>query len=228
MEHKERVGIGVLKRIKNDYVFRTFIFSALSFFVTLVFTVYNTFLGVAYKSVWNIGIALYYALLLCIRAYIIFSEKKFYKNNLTDEQKDRKRKIIFFVQSILLLIIDFALIAPISLMVLQKRAIKFSQIPAIAMAGYTSFKIFVSTRNIFKTKFEMNLSIKMLRNINFIDALVSILSLQYTLIMTFGGGLDEDMFTLCAISSFCIYVLLFILSLKTFLSSIRIITKNKI
>lgn len=228
MEHKERVGIGVLKRIKNDYVFRTFIFSALSFFVTLVFTVYNTFLGVAYKSVWNIGIALYYALLLCIRAYIIFSERKFYKNNLTDEQKDRKRKIIFFVQSILLLIIDFALIAPISLMVLQKRAIKFSQIPAIAMAGYTSFKIFVSTRNIFKTKFEMNLSIKMLRNINFIDALVSILSLQYTLIMTFGGGLDEDMFTLCAISSFCIYVLLFILSLKTFLSSIRIITKNKI
>ncbi len=228
MEHKERVGIGVLKRIKNDYVFRTFIFTALSFFVTLVFTIYNTFLGVAYKSVWNIGIALYYALLLCIRAYIIFSERKFYKNNLTDEQKDRKRKIIFFVQSILLLIIDFALIAPISLMVLQKRAIKFSQIPAIAMAGYTSFKIFVSTRNIFKTKFEMNLSIKMLRNINFIDALVSILSLQYTLIMTFGGGLDEDMFTLCAISSFCIYVLLFILSLKTFLSSIRIITKNKI
>ena len=228
MELKERVGLCVLKRIKNDYVFRTFIFSALSFFVTLVFTIYNTFLGVAYKSVWNIGIALYYALLLCIRAYIIFSERKFYKNNLTDEQKDRKRKIIFFVQSILLLIIDFALIAPISLMVLQKRAIKFSQIPAIAMAGYTSFKIFVSTRNIFKTKFEMNLSIKMLRNINFIDALVSILSLQYTLIMTFGGGLDEDMFTLCAISSFCIYVLLFILSLKTFLSSIRIITKNKI
>ena len=217
-----------MKIIKHDYVFRTFIFSALSFFVTLVFTIYNTFLGVAYKSVWNIGIALYYALLLCIRAYIIFSERKFYKNNLTDEQKDRKRKIIFFVQSILLLIIDFALIAPISLMVLQKRAIKFSQIPAIAMAGYTSFKIFVSTRNIFKTKFEMNLSIKMLRNINFIDALVSILSLQYTLIMTFGGGLDEDMFTLCAISSFCIYVLLFILSLKTFLSSIRIITKNKI
>ena len=222
------MGIGLFKRIKHDYVFRTFIFSALSFFVTLVFTIYNTFLGVAYKSVWNIGIALYYALLLCIRAYIIFSERKFYKNNLTDEQKDRKRKIIFFVQSILLLIIDFALIAPISLMVLQKRAIKFSQIPAIAMAGYTSFKIFVSTRNIFKTKFEMNLSIKMLRNINFIDALVSILSLQYTLIMTFGGGLDEDMFTLCAISSFCIYVLLFILSLKTFLSSIRIITKNKI
>ena len=228
MEHKERVGIGVLKRIKNDYVFRTFIFSALSFFVTLVFTIYNTFLGVAYKSVWNIGIALYYALLLCIRAYIIFSERKFYKNNLTDGQKDRKRKIIFFVQSILLLIIDFALIAPISLMVLQKRAIKFSQIPAIAMAGYTSFKIFVSTRNIFKTKFEMNLSIKMLRNINFIDALVSILSLQYTLIMTFGGGLVENMFTLCAISSFCLNVWIFIFSLKPFLISLRIISKNKI
>lgn len=227
MEKRERAGNGVLKRIKNDYVFRTFIFSALSFFVTLAFSVYNTFLGIAHKSVWNIGIAIYYALLLCIRAYIIFSERKLYKKNLTDEQKEKKRKKLFFVQSILLLIVDFALIAPISLMVLQKRTINFSEIPAIAMAGYTSFKIFISTRNIIKTRYEINLGIKMLRNINFIDALVSILSLQYTLIMTFGGGSDEDMFTLCAVSSFFIYVLLFVLSLKTFLSSVKIITNNK-
>ena len=73
MTSKERVGIKLLKRIKNDYVFRAFIFSALSFLITMLFTAYNVFLYIAYKAVWNIGIAVYYALLLSIRAYVICS-----------------------------------------------------------------------------------------------------------------------------------------------------------
>ncbi len=86
MKTKERVGINVLKRVKTDYVFRTFIFSALSFFITLTFTCYNIFLGIVYKITWNIGIAVYYALLLHIRAYVIFSERKFHKRKLTYAQ----------------------------------------------------------------------------------------------------------------------------------------------
>ncbi len=51
MTSKERAGIKLLKRIKNDYVFRAFIFSALSFFITMLFTAYNVFLCIAYKAV---------------------------------------------------------------------------------------------------------------------------------------------------------------------------------
>ena len=59
MERKERAG-NALKRMKKDYVFRAFVFSALSFFVTVVFTGYNVFLWIVYRAVWNIGIAVYY------------------------------------------------------------------------------------------------------------------------------------------------------------------------
>lgn len=43
MREKERVEIRILDRIKNDAVYRAFISSALSFFVTIAFTLYNSF-----------------------------------------------------------------------------------------------------------------------------------------------------------------------------------------
>lgn len=222
MKQKERVENNVLKRIKNDYVFRALIVSTLSFFVTLMFAGYNTLLGIVYKSVWNIGIAVYYFLLLCIRAYVIFSERKFYKNKLTDEEKENKRKRIFLVQSILLFVIDIALIVPISLMVMQKKDVNYSTIPAIMTAAYTTYKIVISSRNIIKTRNERHLSIKILRTVNFVDALVSVLSLQYLLIMTFGGEIDNQMFIFCAVSSFAIWTFLIVLSLISLVQSIKL------
>ncbi len=222
MKIKERAVIKLLKRIKNDYVFRTFISSALSFFITVLFTAYNVFLCIAYEAVWNIGIAVYYALLLSIRAYVIFSERKFHKEKLADEQKENKRTKLFLIQSIFLFIIDFALIAPISLMVLQKKTVNYSTIPAITVAAYTTYKIVISTRNIIKTRNVLHLSLTILRTVNFVDALVSVLSLQYTLIITFGGGMDKDMFILCAVSSFAIWTLLVLISLKSLFQSVKL------
>lgn len=220
MKNEERAG-KFINKIKNDYVFRTFIFSALSFSATAVFTFYNAFLGIAYKSVWNFGIAVYYALLLCIRAYVIFSERAFHKKKLPNGQKEAARKKLYLVQSVFLLAIDFALIAPITLMVQQKKAIDFTTIPAIATAAYTAYKIVISTINVIKTRKGRHLSVRILKTVNFVDALVSVLSLQYTLIVTFDGGMDSDMFTLCAVSSFAIWSLLIALSTFSLLQAAK-------
>lgn len=223
---KERVGTKIIERIKSDRVFREFIFSAFSFFVTFAFAIYNLALGIVYKSVGNVGIAVYYALFLCIIAFVIFSERKFHKDNLTDEQKESKRKNLYLLQNIFLFIIDIALIVPISAMVLQDRVAHYSEIPAIATAAYTTYKIIVSTRNAIKTRKERHLSLKILQTVNFVDALVSVLSLQYTLIMTFGGGIDNKMFILSAVTSFGIWLILIVLSLITLLQSIKLRKKT--
>ncbi len=220
MKDEERAG-KLINKIKNDYVFRAFVFSALSFFATAVFTFYNAFLGIAYKSIWNIGIAVYYALLLCIRAYVIFSERAFYKKKLPYDQKETARKRLFLVQSAFLFAIDLALIAPITLMVQQKKVIQYTTIPAIATAAYTTYKIIISTKNIIKTRKGRHLSVRILKTVNFVDALVSVLTLQYTLIITFGGGMDSDMFALCAVSSFGIWSLLIALSTVSLLQAVK-------
>ena len=86
-----------IEKIKNDYTFRTFVFSALSFLATVAFTGYNTFLAVVYQSAWNTGIAVYYALLLCMRAYVIFSEYKLRRRNAGESAKKQRRKQIFSI-----------------------------------------------------------------------------------------------------------------------------------
>ena len=222
MKNKERVEKKFIKRIKNDYEFRTFVTSTLSFFVTALFAGYNIFLSFAYQTSWNIGIAIYYVILVGIRAYVLFSEKKMYKLKLSEEQKETARKNLYFVQSILLLIIDLALITPISLMVLQKKNVDYSTIPAIILAAYTTYKIIAAIINYIKTRKQKHLSIKILKNINLIDALVSILSLQYVLIMTFGNGIEGEMLTLCAISTFTVWVLIIAISVLSLINSIKI------
>lgn len=222
MKKKERVENGFIKRMKNDFVFRTFITSTLSFFVTALFAGYNIFLSFAYRTSWNICIAFYYILLVGITAYILFSEKKMHKNCADEKQKETARKNLYFIQSLFLFVIDLALIAPITLMVMQKKNVDYSTIPAITMAAYTTYKIIIATRNYIKTRSQKHLSIKILKNISLIDALVSILSLQYILIMTFDNKIEGEMLTLCAISSFAVWAVIIAISILSLINSIKI------
>lgn len=222
MSEKRKSGNKFIVRMINDYIYRTFTLSVLSLFVTIAFTVYNAFLAIVYRASWNLSIAVYYALLLCIRACVIFVEFKFYKSNFSDTQKESGRKKLFLTQSVLLLVIDIALIAPITIMALEQKAVNYSAIPAITMAAYTVYKIVSATRNYIKTRRQNHLSVKILRNVNFIDALASILSLQYTLIMTFGGGSIGEMRTLCAVSSFAIWALIIVISVLNLIRAVQI------
>lgn len=221
MKERESAVKKFIRRMKSDYAFRTIIYAALSFFATAVFTFYNLYLGIAYRAEWNFCIAAYYAVLVAMRASVIWHERK---TNLSDEAEDikgRKKRSAFLMQSVLLFIIDFALITPVSLMVMQKKAISYSTIPAIVIAAYTTYKISISARNYFKAKKQENLSVRMLRDISLIDAAVSLLSLQYTLIMTFGDGVQGEMLTLCAATSLIIWVMLLAFSARTVVFAVK-------
>lgn len=112
------------------------------------------------------------------------------------------------------------------MMVMQQKEIHYTAIPAIAIAAYTTYKVTMSAKHFIKTRKSNHLSIKMLRNINFVDALVSVLSLQYTLIMTFdGGSIKKDMHTLCAISSLIIWGWIIVISVFTLSRAIKLLQK---
>lgn len=209
---EDRAGVRFFKRLKSDYAFRTFCSAVCSFFVTLVFTGYNVFLAVRYRASWNAGIAIYYALLASIRAFVFASEYRYRKAKLPPEISDRRRARLFLFQSASLFVIDFALITPISMMVLQQRSVAYSLIPAIAMATYTVYKVTLGIVNYVKTRKSAELGVRMLKTVNVVDALVSVLTLQYTLIMVTDGGIEGEMFILCACTSFAIWALLIVLS----------------
>ena len=209
---KEGAFVGFFKRLKNDYAFRTFCSAVCSFTVTLIFTGYNVFLAARYRTSWNAGIAIYYALLVFIRAFVFASEYRYRKAKLPPEVGEQRRAKLFLFQSASLFVIDFALITPISMIVLQQKRVAYSLIPAIAMAAYTTYKITLSIVNYIKTRKSTEPGVRMLKTVNVVDALVSVLTLQYTLLMVTDGRIEGDMFILCACTSFAVWGLLIVLS----------------
>lgn len=73
-------------------------------------------------------------------------------------------------------------------MVLSRRTVVMGKIPAIATAAYTAYKITVSAVNYKKAKNRENLSLFCLKIINLKDAMVSVLTLQNTLISVYSDG----------------------------------------
>ena len=80
------------------------------------------------------------------------------------------------------------------------------------MAAYTTYKITLSIVNYIKTRKSTEPGVRMLKTVNVVDALVSVLTLQYTLLMVTDGRIEGDMFILCACTSFAVWGLLIVLS----------------
>ena len=96
-------------------------------------------------------------------------------------------------------------------MALFEKPVNMGLIPAIAMAAYTTYKLTMSSIHIQKQKRNSrnNIFVAELRTINFIDALVSILTLQNTLIMVNQTKSSvDDMILLSVVSSAVIYMVM--------------------
>lgn len=200
------------KKWSESYNFKTLISSMASLCVTTLFALYHGFLGLALSSIWHGSICAFYLLLVAIRENILLTEYKI--KSKSEKEKQNRRQKIFYATSALLFLLNLALILPISLMVRLQKPINIGKIPAVAMAVYTTYKITMAIIHMRKLQ-AYHVLIRELRTINLIDALVSILTLQNTLIMVnINAGEGNNMLTLSAISSAAIYLFIIILTLN--------------
>lgn len=198
-----------LRTWREDYIYQTLMSSAVSFVCTALFAVYNGFLGLCYGSVWHGSIGIFYLLLMVIRGMVLLTEHR--NRTRGQAEQDRCRRRTFLTSAVLLLMLDLALILPISMMVVLDKPVSMGLIPAISMAVYTTWKITMSSIHIRRQRRRSggNLLVAELRTVNFIDALVAILTLQNTLIMVKRTTADENaMLPLSAVSSGLIYAVI--------------------
>lgn len=207
-----------INNLKNDHSLRTFVFSIFSVLITLSYSIYNGFLGIYKLSIWHGSICIYYLLLLIIRTILVFEMKN---NN------EKRKKIIHFVIYGLLFIITISMIAPAIFLIIGKRTYDLGMIPAIAMAAYTTYSVTFAIINYYKTRKNNNITIKQLRLINVISALMSVIVLQNTLILA-NGGMDENMKTMCFYTSFAIIFSAIILIIIQFIKYFKTMFKNNI
>lgn len=199
-------------RWNKDYIFKTLAGSVFSFGVTVLFALYNGYLGIRLLSLWNGSICVFYLLLAAIRGTILLTEKNNAKSSETE--KVRRRQRTFALTSAMLFLLNLSLIVPITLMVMLEKPIKLGLTPAIAMAAYTTYKIIMASLHIKKNKHN-DILIAELRTINFIDALVSVLTLQNALITVESTDADSnDMLVLSSVSSAAIYLFILFVTIR--------------
>lgn len=223
---RSKTALGRIKPIaekwKTDYIFKTIASSVISFAATVFFALYNGFLGISLSSVWHGGICVFYFFLVMIRGMILLTENR--NKARTERQKAYHTKRIFIISSVMLLMLNLALILPISLMAVFEKPVNIGLIPAIAMAAYTTYKITAASVHIRRQKrrSKNNALITELRTINFIDALVSVLTLQNTLITVNKAEADaKDMLVLSAVSSAIIYAVIICITVGSLIKGIR-------
>lgn len=214
--------VRILRTWREDSARQTLMSAALSFGCTAFFTLYNGYLGIRYGSVWHGGIGIFYLLLMAIRGMVLLTERG--SRTRLEAEQNRCRRRTFLISSVLLLMLDLALILPISMMVMLDKPVSMGLIPAIAMAAYTTWKVTMASIHMGRQRRRPsgNILVAELRTVHFMDALVAILTLQNTLIMVNRTAADENaMLPVSAVSSAVIYVVIVSISVRMLRKGLR-------
>ena len=105
-----------------------------------------------------------------------------------------EKRILPMAAGILLLALNFALTGVILLTIAQDTAKRYSEVVVISIATYTFYKIIMAVVNMVKVRKTRSPVLITIRNIGVADALVSVLTLQATMLASFQGkgGLDAN------------------------------------
>lgn len=183
------------RALTENYGFRTVFFAIGTFSMNILFGMYNGALGILGKSIWFGALAAYYVLLAFLRGGILMYHNR-KRTGRSSESENRFRQIkIYRNGGILLLLLNMALSSAMAQMIFNDEGFHYPGWTIYAFAAYAFYKISMAIYNLFKAKKQDDLTVQSIRNINLMDATVSILALQTALLHTFATeGLDISLY----------------------------------
>lgn len=161
----------ILEICKNPYM---------SFSFNLAYAIANCAMGFLFHSWWFITVGAYYTILALTRFCVI----KIKDTACGDPGIEGFAKI---TTGILLIALSFCLIGVNILSAIKERGTEFHEIIMISIATYAFAKMTISIIGMIKSKKISSPAVKTLRNISFADAVVSIYTLQRSMLVSFPG-----------------------------------------
>ena len=162
------------KRLLDEYGFRSIVFAMLSLFINIAYTIFNAVISIITSSLWFGAISMYHAILILMRGDTLLSRNK-------------KPRTSYIRCAILLILLSLFLSLAVWQMISKNLAFVRLGWTIYAYAAFAFYKITLSIINLIKSRNEA-LTIKAIKYIGFSDALVSILTLQSSLLYAFSNG----------------------------------------
>ncbi len=193
----------------------------LSLFINLAYAVYNAAIGFYTHSWWFVTLFLYFSILSVTRFSLLRIKYKSSGNFSLEIFAEKFTGIMF-------IIISVSLIGTVILSVIDNHGTKYHEIVMITIALYVFIKMTLAVINVIKARKNDSPVIKALRGISFVDAFVSIFSLQRSMLVSFGEMAEKDikLFNVLTGSGVCIIV--FLLGLNLIEGEKFKMTKSKI
>lgn len=176
-------------RYINDKEFRARVSLYGGLTINLLYSFFKIGTGIIFHSVWDGAMAGYYIVLSVIRFVLVKSDRQALREENTEGNYITALRR-YRLTGILMLVLNIAMSAMIIQMLWQNKSVSYTGTIIYASATYTFYIVVISIVNLVKYYKLHNPILSAAKMLNFAVALMSLFSLQTTMILEFGN--DED------------------------------------
>jgi len=178
----------------------------LSLLANLAFAFFTGWIGIAGRSWWFVTLAAYYIILSVMRFAVLLFHRR------SGEEAGTGLFIMRFT-GVMFMLLAVTLAGAAYLSFSGDYGVRHHEIVIIAIALYAFIKIGAAITNLVKSRKSTAAALKVLRSISFAGGLVSIFSLQRSMLVTFEGMSTADISLFNALTGSAVYVAVFILGI---------------
>ena len=201
---KTKIG----ERAIRDQRYRIILTATLSLFLNLSYAAYHGALGIMGRSWWFIALCAYYIILGMTRFSAVLCERKNNSAPTIDTEY-----FVLGISGVLLLLLSCVL-AGVNYMSLQENiATKYGEITMITIATYTFGKLTMAIIRVVKHRRNPSPLLAAIRRIGYAEVAVSVLTLQRSMLVSFGEMETSAIYLMNALTGAGVYLFIFVLGI---------------
>ena len=198
------------KKIVSNQRYRIILSAAVAFAFNLFYAIYHCILGVLNLSFWFIAMCAFYGILATMRFSAVLCERNHQKSPDIDTEL-----FVMKLSGTLLVVLGIVLATVSYISLSQNIATKYGEIIMITIATYTFYKITIAIVKAVKQHKNPSPLLKTIRNIGYAEVAASILTLQRSMLASFGSMSAGNIHFMNAVTgaAVCLFVLILGLSM---------------
>ena len=198
------------EKLVSSRRYRVILSAAVAFVFNLLYALYHCVLGVLSLSLWFIDMCAFYGILATMRFSAVLCERNQHRS-----PSDDTEIFVMKLSGILLVTLGVVLAAVNYISLSQNIAVKYGEITMITIAVYTFTKITMAIVRAVKQRRDPSPLLRTIRNIGYAEVSASILTLQRSMLVSFGGMDDRQARLMNSLTgaAVCLFVLMLGLSM---------------
>lgn len=204
------------KKLVSSQRYRIILSAAVAFAFNLLYAIYHCMLGILNISFWFIAMCAFYGILATMRFSAVLCERNHQKLPSNDTEL-----FVMKLSGILLVILSIVLAMVNYISLSQNIAAKYGEIIMITIATYTFYKTTMAIMKAVKQHKNPSPLLRTIRNIGYAEASASILTLQRSMLVSFGSMDNRQVRFMNAMTGAAVCVFVLILGLSMIIKSRR-------